>query len=111
MPKKKLPARLRYDTDLTDAQWQVIAPMIPDACAGGRPRATSRELVEATLYFLRADVGWRLYALQPSISNLTRSALHRCPQAGEMLCRWRCLALGSFAGLQGPVRAPPKSIT
>ncbi len=61
MPKGKPPARRRYDTDLTDAQWEVIAPMIPDACAGGRPRkATSRELVEAILYFLRAGVAWRL---------------------------------------------------
>jgi transposase len=35
--------------------------MIPDARAGGRPRkATSRELIDAILYFLRAGVAWRL---------------------------------------------------
>jgi len=61
MPKRKPPARRRYDTDLTDGQWELIAPMIPDARAGGRPRkATSRELVDAILYFLRAGVAWRL---------------------------------------------------
>lgn len=50
-----------YDTDLTDARWELIAPMIPEARAGGRPRkATSRELVDAILYFLRAGVAWRL---------------------------------------------------
>ncbi|MCB1883925.1 MAG: transposase [Geminicoccaceae bacterium] len=55
MPKRKPPARRRYDTDWTDAQWEPIAPMIPDARAGGRPRkTTSRELVNAILYFLRA---------------------------------------------------------
>ena len=61
MPRKKSPARRRYDTDLTDAQWEVLAPLIPDARAGGRPRkSTSRELVDAILYFLRAGVAWRL---------------------------------------------------
>ena len=60
MPKRKPPARRRYDTDLTDTQWELIAPMIPDARAGGRPRkATSRELVNAVLYFLRAGAAWR----------------------------------------------------
>ena len=61
MPKRKPPARLRYDTDLTDMQWELIAPMIPDARTGGRPRkATSRELVDAILYFLRAGAAWRM---------------------------------------------------
>ena len=33
----------------------------PDARSGGRPRkATSRDLVDAILYFLRAGVAWRL---------------------------------------------------
>ena len=61
MPRTKSPARRRYDTDLTDAQWEVLAPLIPEARSGGRPRkATSRELVNAILYFLRAGVAWRL---------------------------------------------------
>ena len=61
MPTRKPPARRRYDTDLTDTQWELIAPMIPDARVGGRPRkATSRELVNAVLYFLRAGSAWRL---------------------------------------------------
>jgi len=61
MPRRKSPARRRYDTDLSDAQWEVLAPLIPDARSGGRPRkATSRELVDAILYFLRAGVAWRL---------------------------------------------------
>ena len=61
MPKRKPPARRRYATDLTDVQWELIAPMIPGARTGGRPRkATSRELVDAILYFLRAGSAWRL---------------------------------------------------
>ena len=61
MPKRKPPARRRYETDLSDGQWSLIAPMIPDAIPGGRPRkAASRELVDAILYFLRAGMAWRL---------------------------------------------------
>ena len=53
--------RRAYPSDLTDAQWGVIAPMIPDATPGGRPRkAEKREIVEAILYFLRAGCAWRL---------------------------------------------------
>jgi hypothetical protein len=28
----------RYQTDLTDAEWRVIAPHLPKPCAMGRPR-------------------------------------------------------------------------
>ena len=30
---------VRYQTDLTDAEWRVIAPHLPKPCATGRPRA------------------------------------------------------------------------
>ncbi len=56
-----MPCRRAYPTDLTDAQWAAIAPMIPDARPGGRPRkAGRREIVDAILYFLRAGCAWRL---------------------------------------------------
>ncbi len=55
--------RRAYSTDLTNSQWAVIAPMIPDAAPGGRPRkAGKREIVEAILYLLRAGCAWRLLA-------------------------------------------------
>lgn len=53
--------RRAYETDLTDGQWARIAPLIPEAEPGGRPRkASTRELVNAILYFLRAGMAWRL---------------------------------------------------
>ena len=53
--------RKSYPTDLTDGQWALIAPLIPEAEPGGRPRkASSRELVDAILYFTRAGMAWRL---------------------------------------------------
>src|SRR5215207_910528 len=55
------PGRRAYATDLTDTQWALIAPLMPEAEPGGRPRkASTRELVNAILYFLRAGMAWRL---------------------------------------------------
>jgi putative transposase len=49
MPRRRA-ARRGYWTDLTERQWAVIAPLVPDAMPGGRPRkASSRELVNAIL--------------------------------------------------------------
>ncbi len=53
-------ARARYPSDLTDRQWRRLAPLIPPAKPGGRPRsADMREVVDAILYVLRNGVVWR----------------------------------------------------
>ena len=42
----------RYPTDLTEAEWTLLAPLIPAAKPGGRPRTTDmREVVNAILGF------------------------------------------------------------
>jgi putative transposase len=52
--------RKPYPTDLTDAQWARIAPMIPPAKPGGRRRSVNiREIVNAILYFVRTGCQWR----------------------------------------------------
>ena len=52
---------LRYQTDLTDAEWAVIEPLLPPACSTGRPRAwPMREIVNAIFYVMRAGCPWRL---------------------------------------------------
>ena len=51
-----------YPSDLTDAQWQVIAPHLPAEVPGrrGRPRVWPlRAIVEAILYVDRAGCAWR----------------------------------------------------
>ena len=41
----------RYPTDLTEAEWTILAPLIPAAKPGGRPRTTDmREVVNAIFY-------------------------------------------------------------
>src|SRR5258708_27523692 len=51
-----------YPSDLTDAQWQVIAPHLPAQVPGrrGRPRIWPlRRITEALLYPDRAGCAWR----------------------------------------------------
>ena len=50
-----------YDTDLTDAAWTLIAPMLPAARPGGRPRKINiRAVLNAIFYLLRTGCQWRL---------------------------------------------------
>ena len=51
---------LRYETDLTDAEWAVIAPLLPAPCRRGRPRTCLRAVVNAIFYVLRGGITWRL---------------------------------------------------
>src|SRR5215468_281237 len=51
----------RYPTDLTEAEWTLLAPLIPVAKLGGRPRTTDmREVVNAIFYVLRGGCQWRM---------------------------------------------------
>lgn len=50
-----------YDTDLSDAAWAMVAPVLPAARPGGRPRTTDvRAVVNAIFYLLRTGCQWRL---------------------------------------------------
>lgn len=52
---------LRYGSDLTDAEWAIIAPFMPPPARTGRPRLwTMREIMNAIFYVLRSGCAWRL---------------------------------------------------
>ena len=74
MARKKA-GRRAYATDLSDTQWALIGPLIPEAEPGGRPRkTTSRELVNAILYFLRAGMCSCRTTSRPGRRSTTTSA-------------------------------------
>jgi putative transposase len=53
--------RKPYKTDLTDAQWKVVKPLIPPARPGGRPREVDmREVLHTLLYQARTGCQWEL---------------------------------------------------
>ena len=50
----------RYPTDLTDAQWTLLAPLLPAGAPTGRPREVDlRQVVNALLYLTRTGCQWR----------------------------------------------------
>ena len=52
---------LRFASDVTDAEWTVLEPLLPPASPIGRPPAWPlRELVNAMFYVLRGGVPWRM---------------------------------------------------
>ena len=51
---------LRYDSDLTDEEWALVAPLIPPAKRGGRKReANIREILNAIFYVLWTGCQWK----------------------------------------------------
>lgn len=51
---------LRYPSDLTDAEWGLVEPLIPPAKRGGRRREVDvREVVNGLLYVLSTRCQWR----------------------------------------------------
>ena len=52
---------LRYGSDLSDTEWEIIAPFMPPPARTGRPREwPMREIMNAIFYVLRAGCPWRM---------------------------------------------------
>ena len=50
---------LRYPSDLTDPEWELVEPLLPLARRGGRPREVSmREVLNAVFYLLSTGCQW-----------------------------------------------------
>lgn len=51
--------RKRYPSDLTDAQWETLRPLLPPANPGGRPRSVDlREVLDTLLYKAKTGCQW-----------------------------------------------------
>jgi transposase len=64
-----------YPSDLRDAEWARLAPLIPEASPGGRPRKTDmRAAMNAIFYLLRT--GWPQRYLAPRQFSAPLDRLH-----------------------------------
>jgi putative transposase len=53
--------RRPYSTDLSDDEWEILRPLVPEAKPGGRPRAhQTREILNTIFYVVRGGCAWRL---------------------------------------------------
>lgn len=51
----------RYPSDLTDEEWDRLAPLMPKPGRRGRPREVDfREVINAVRYLVRSGCGWRM---------------------------------------------------
>ena len=71
-----MPTRNPYASDLSDDEWEILRPLVPEAKPGGRPRAhESRELLNAIFFYvLRGGCAWRL--LPHDFSSPWQTAYH-----------------------------------
>ncbi len=84
----------RYPTDLTDAEWAVVSPLVPPSRAGGRPRTSDmREVMNTILYIAGGGIPWRMLPKDfPAVSTV-RGYFYRWRNDGT-------LALMNFALVQ-----------
>src|ERR1700681_3493581 len=61
-----------FPSDLRDAEWVRLEPLIPRASPGGRPRKTDmRAAMNAILYLLRTGCSWRYLPRDSFLPRLT----------------------------------------
>lgn len=57
----KIAKTKRYPSDLTDEEWERMAPLMPKPGRRGRPREVDfREVINAVRYLVRSGCGWRM---------------------------------------------------
>ena len=79
--------KLRYPSDLTDAEWAHIEPLIPPGKpGGGKRRVAIREVINGVMYILSTGCQWR--ALPKDLPPILSTG-----------CQWRAL----------PKDLPPRS--
>ena len=49
-----------FDSNLTEAQWAFLKPMLPKPSKRGRPPTDRRRIVDAILYVIKGGIQWRL---------------------------------------------------
>ena len=50
----------RYPSSITDAQWALIKPMLPEPQKRGRPPTDRRQIIDAIFYVLMGGIQWRM---------------------------------------------------
>src|SRR5271154_1986961 len=62
--------KLRYPSDLTDAEWAYVEPLIPPAKhGGGKRRVDMRDVVNGVMYVLSTGCQWRYPVFADSLSE------------------------------------------
>lgn len=61
MPHGTSQASVRYPSELSDPEWTILAPLLPPAKPGGRPRSVNlRRILNGIFHVLRSGCQWRM---------------------------------------------------
>ena len=96
-----------FDTDLTNAQWEYLKPMLPKPKKLGRPPADRRVVINAILYVLKGGIAWRLL---PRNFPPWKTVYHIF-RAWSLDCTWAALndALRECVRLEAGRKAQPSA--
>ena len=82
--------RKPYPSDLTNAQWKILKPLIPPAKPGGRPREVDmREVLNTLRYQARSGCQWDMLPHE----LLPKSTVY------DYFAQWRTTAPGSGSSM------------
>ena len=76
---------------LTDAQWAVLAPLLPPPARTGRKRADDRRVLEAILWVLRTGARWQDVPRDLAAPTTAWRRLRKWDEAGVWERIWRTL--------------------
>ena len=86
----------RYASDVSDAEFALIEPLLPPAKRGGRPRGTAlREVLNAILYLLRTGCPWRLLPKDFPPKSTVYGYFRRFGQDGVWQRMWLVLTVAA----------------
>jgi putative transposase len=72
-----------YPSDLTDAQWELLAPLLPSPIPVGAPRKVDfRRLLDAIFYFLSNGIKWNAMPKEFPPEGTVRDYYHRWRRNG-----------------------------
>ncbi|SMC89083.1 Putative transposase of IS4/5 family [Fulvimarina manganoxydans] len=88
----------RYASDLTDREWELLAPFLPPPRRPGRPRSADlREVANAILYLLSMGCQWRILPKDfPPVSTVQLPTPLPTAEFAESMSAWSGLICSGF---------------
>ena len=100
--------KLRYPSDLTDAEWAHIEPLIPPGKpGGGKRRVAIREVINGVMYILSTGCQWRALPKDLPPRSTVHDYLGLWNWCGTGTARWIASIMRSTSSAARKPRAKP----
>ena len=79
--------RKPYPSDLSDAQWALLEPLMPKAKQSGRPRRVElRQIINRIFYILCGGCTWHMMPHDPAWKTVITLVVDSRANSGDCLC-------------------------